>query len=261
MGAAGSARRPFRYLATILHKALADAVDEGLLAVNPASKARPPKPSRSAPTELRFWTPEQLRHFLTSVAGTRLEAAWHLAAMTGMRRGEVLGLRWRDLDLDGATLAVRHTIITVDNKIIESDPKNHMARVIDLDPATVEQLRRHHRRQQADRDEWGSDYQDQDLVFCREDGTPLHPDGFSQSFQKALADAGLPRIRLHDLRHSHASIALAAGVPIKVVSERLGHGSPGFTLRQYVHVMPGAQAEAAARIAAVVLGYSLPEAS
>ena len=251
----GLSAKTVRYLHTILHKALADAVDEGLLGVNPAARARPPRPSKAAPTELRFWTPDQLRVFLFSVAGTRLEAAWHLAAMTGMRRGEVLGLRWADVDLDAGRLTVRHTIVTVAYEVRSSTPKTHQARVVDLDPGTLDQLRAHRARQHRERDEWGPDYEDGDLVFCREDGAPLHPGGFSRSFERAIAGTDLPRIRLHDLRHTHATIALRAGVPVKVISERLGHESPAFTMKQYAHALPGMQAEAAAQIAALVRGH------
>jgi len=95
---------------------------------------------------------------------------------------------------------------------------------------------------------------DLDLVFCREDGSPLHPDTFSQSFERTVAKSDLPRIRLHDLRHTHATIALRAGVPVKVISERLGYESPTFTMKQYAHALPGMQAEAAGRIAEIVLG-------
>ncbi len=250
--AGGLSPKTVRYLHTILHKALGDAVDAGLLRTNPASRARPPRTARVAPTELRFWTPEQLRTFLDSVVGTRLEAAWHLAAMTGMRRGEVLGLRWADVDLDAARLTVRHTIISVAYEIRESTPKTHQARVIDLDPGTVEQLRAHRERQQQEREELGGGYHDQDLVFCRADGTPIHPDTFTKTFTRLVAKTDLPRIRLHDLRHTHVTIALRAGVPVKVMTERLGHTSPAFTLKQYAHALPGMQAEAAAKVAAAV---------
>lgn len=250
----GLSSKTVRYVHQILHKALVDAVDDGLLGHNPADRARPPKPSKVATTELRFWTPGQLRAFLASAAGTRLEAAWHLAAMTGMRRGEVLGLRWADVDLEAARLTVRHTIISIAYEVCESTPKTHQARVVDLDPRTIAQLRSQNLLQGADRDEWGADYQDHDLVFCREDGTPVHPDSFSQSFERAIAQTGLPRIRLHDLRHTHATIALRAGVPIKVIAERLGHASASFTMEQYAHALPGMQAEAAAQIALLVTG-------
>ncbi len=257
-GGGGLSAKTVRYLHTTLHKCLADAVDAGLLGANPAARARPPKPGKATTAELRFWTPEQLRAFLTIVAGTRLEAAWHLAAMTGMRRGEVLGLRWSDVDLDASRLTVRHTMISVAYEVRESTPKSHKARVVDLDRSTVRQLEVHRFRQQAERDEWGVDYQHLDLVFCRENGSPLHPDTFSQSFERTVARSDLPRIRLHDLRHTHATIALRAGVPVKVISERLGHESPAFTMKQYAHALPGMQAEAAGQIADLVLG-SAPE--
>ncbi|MEI7593560.1 MAG: site-specific integrase, partial [Actinomycetes bacterium] len=181
-----------------------------------------------------------------------LEAAWRLAAMTGMRRGEVLGLRWSDLDVDAASLAVRHTIISVAYQVRESKPKTHNARVIDLDARTVELLVAHRDRQRIEKCIEGTNYLDLDLVFCRQNGNPIHPDSFSQRFERSIAKTDLPRIRLHDLRHTHATIALRAKVPVKVISERLGHGSPAFTLAQYAHALPGMQAEAAAQIAALI---------
>ena len=172
--------------------------------------------------------------------------------MTGMRRGEILGLRWGDVELDDQRLAVRHTLLSVAYELRDSTPKSHQARVIDLDPGTVEVLRAHRARQDDEQAAWGPGYHHTDLVFRRVDGSPVHPDSFSQMFLALVRASGLPRIRLHDLRHSHASIALRAGVPVKVISERLGHENPGFTLKQYAHVIPGMQAEAAARIAALV---------
>ena len=251
---AGLSATTVRYMHTTLHKALSDAVDSGLLAFNPADRARPPRPERTGQKELRSWTPVQLRAFLESVAGTRLEAAWHLAAMTGMRRGEVLGLRWADIDFEAGRLAVRHTIITVNYEVQDSTPKSSQARVVDLDPGTIRQLRDHHVRQLLEREEWAAGHGDGDLVFAHEDGTPVHPDVFSQMFGRAVAKTALPRIRLHDLRHTHATIALSAGVPVKVISERLGHQSPAFTMKQYAHALPGMQADAAAQVAALVLG-------
>ncbi len=174
--------------------------------------------------------------------------------MTGMRRGEVLGLRWRDLDLDRARLSVRQALVAVGYEVIDSTPKSHSARVIDLDQETVAQLRAHRARQEAERAEWGADYQDQDLVVAKENGEPIHPHTFSQAFERLIEKAGLRTIRLHDLRHTHATLALKAGVPVKVISERLGHESPAFTLKQYAHVIPGMQAEAAAQVAAMIDG-------
>ncbi|MGH7693265.1 MAG: tyrosine-type recombinase/integrase [Candidatus Dormibacteria bacterium] len=214
-----------RHVHTTLHKVLADSIDAGVLVTNPADQAKPPKPRATSRTEMKFWEPEQLARFLTSVEGTRQQAAWHLAAMTGMRRGEVLGLRWQDVDLDARRLAVRHTLVSVKYQICDSTPKTHQARTIDLDPATVDQLRAHRQRQATERAAWGPGYQESGLVFRREDGSSVHPDLFSQAFEAEVRRSGLPRIRLHDLRHTHATIALRAGAPIKVISERLGHFS------------------------------------
>lgn len=242
------------YIHTIIHKALEDAVDAELIGRNPAERAKPPRPSRNSTPELQSWTAAELGSFLHEVDRLRLGPVWRLAAMTGMRRGEVLGLRWSDIDLNAARLAVRHAVVSVGYDVIESTPKSHHARVIDLDAQTVAALRRHRQRQDDERAEWGADYQDRNLVVTKENGEPIHPHTFSQSFERIIAKAGLRRIRLHDLRHTRASVALQAGVPVKVISERLGHESPAFTLKQYAHVIPGMQAEAAAQVAALIDG-------
>jgi integrase len=257
----GLSAKTVRYVHTTLHKVLADAVDADLIARNPADRAKPPRPERIAAKELNCWHAGELKTFLDHVRETRWYAAWHLAAMTGMRRGEVLGLRWSDLHLERACISIRHTIVSVGYAVQESTPKTHQARVVDLDPETLEQLRAHRARQEAERAEWGAGYKDHGLVFCRENGTPIHPDSFSQRFELEVRHSGLRRIRIHDLRHTHATIALQAGVPVKVISERLGHESPAFTMKQYAHVLPGMQAEAAARIAEAIAASDTARAS
>lgn len=258
--AAGSeARKPLSpktisYIHSTLHKVLADAVDAGLLGKNVAAGAKPPRPARRATGGISAWETEELGSFLVQVRSTRLGAIWRLSAMTGMRRGEVLGLRWSDIDLDRSRLSVRQALVAVGYEVVHSTPKSHCARVIDLDAETVEQLRGHRRRQEAERAEWGDDYKGQELVVAKENGEPIHPHTFSQAFERLIEKAGLRTIRLHDLRHTHATLALKAGVPVKVISERLGHESPAFTLKQYAHVIPGMQAEAAAQIASLVDG-------
>ncbi len=202
-GPGGLSPKTVHYIHTMVHKALADAVDAGLIAANAAARAKAPRPRSAAPKELLFWTPEQLRSFLDLVAGQRLEAAWNVSAMTGMRRGEVLGLRWADLDLNSSRIHVRQALVSVAYKLIVSTPKNHLARVIDLDPATVDQIRIHRQRQLAEKEEWGDDYLDGDLVFCKENGEPIHPQTLSQAFERLVDKSDLPRIRMHgyaDLR-------------------------------------------------------------
>ncbi len=249
----GLSPKTVRYVHAILHKVLADAMDAGLVGINMAERAKPPRPRSTRPNEISFWEPHQLRAFLELVRDHRLEAAWHLAAMTGMRRGEVLGLRWKDIDFDNARISVRQALVSVGYQVITSSPKSHQARVIDLDQRTMNELQANQQRQSQERKEWGADYQERGLVFCREDGSPIHPHSLSQTFERLVSKSGLPRIRLHDLRHTHATIAIKAGVPVKVISERLGHETPAFTLKQYAHVIPGMQAEAAQSIARFVL--------
>ena len=248
----GLSAKTVRYIHTIIRKALSDAADTGLIGANVADRAKPPRPASRASTQISTWTPSQLGGFLESVRGDRLEAAWRLASMTGMRRGEVLGVRWQDLDLDTARLSVRQAVVSVAYRITISTPKSHQARVIDLDAVTCGLLQAHRGAQQDEREAAGKDYQDNDLVFCRHDGTHIHPDSFSAEFKRLVLASRQPKIRLHDLRHTHATIALRAGVPVKVIAERLGHEDPAFTMKQYAHVIPGMQADAARLIASTV---------
>jgi integrase len=243
-----------RYVHAIVHKALADAVDDGLLVTNPAERAKAPKPGRSSNRELRFWEPHQLARFLGHVRGAPFEPLWHLAAFTGMRRGELCGLRWSDIDFPHKRLSVRRSLVSVAYRIVETTPKTHQARVIDLDERTMKVLDAHRSNSDLAARAKGHVLQETDRVFCRPDGEVLHPETVSAQFQTALTQAALPRIRLHDLRHTHATLAIRAGVAPKVISERLGHHTPAFTMHQYAHVLPGMQAEAAIRIADLVVG-------
>jgi integrase len=249
---AGLSAKTVSNIHSAVHKALADAVDAQLIRRNPATGAKPPRPKTQGNCEIRSWTPSQLKGFLSSVEGHRLATAWLLAAMTGMRRGEVLGTRWQDIDVKERTISVRRALIAVGYDVQVSTPKGGRPRLVDLAPSTVARLEAHRQQQLSEKRRWGREYNDQDLVFCLEDGSPVHPHAFSSAFQKAVRDSGRPRIRLHDLRHTHATIALRAGIPIKVIAERLGHADPAFTMKQYAHVIPGMQAEAAQIFAEIV---------
>ena len=227
-----------------LHRALRDAVRWSLIERNPAHSADPPKELAQS-REMRSWTAAELRSFLASVRTDALYPLWLLLATTGMRRGEALGLRWGDIDVFGGTLSIRQTIISIGGRIEESTPKSARSRrVVALDECTVAVLARH--RTSA------AHSARSDLVFCRRDGSPLPPTGISKRFVSLALRAGLPRIRLHDLRHTHATLALQAGVHPKVVSERLGHSTVALTLDVYSHAIKSLQEEAAARVARLV---------
>jgi len=249
----GLAPKTVRNLHTTLHKALKDAVRKNLVVRNVADAADPPRLRRPGEVEMKTWTPEQLRAFLEGIGGHRLAAGFLLAATTGMRRGEVLGLRWRDIDFGARRLKINQTVLNVAYKITIGEPKTARSRrTVALDPETVRVLLEHRRRQAAEREEVGEAYVDQDLVFPREDGQPTHPDLFSQTFQRTLKRLGLPRIRLHDLRHTHATMGLAAGVPVKIMSTRLGHATAAFTQDVYVHSLPHMEDAAADQIADLI---------
>jgi len=246
-----------RNIHVILHTALRDAVRWNYVPKNAAQFADPP---RQEEVEFTTWTPEELNHFLLFAQDHWLATAWFLAASTGMRRGEVLGLRWQDTDLDRKRLGVRKTIISVDYKIESSEPKTKRGkRSIALDSETIERLKEHRASQDQLKLTMREVYTDEGLVFCRGDGLPIHPDRFTQMFDKLVKESGLPRIRLHDLRHTHATIALEAGIHPKVVSDRIGHATTAFTMDIYSHSVPAMEAEAAETIASLVRGH--PEAA
>jgi integrase len=203
----------------------------------------------------RTWSARQLDEFLTHVATDRLSAAWRVAAMTGIRRGELLGLAWQAVDLETGRLAITRTLIEGKGAPRFSEPKTKRGRrSVALDAETIDALREHREHQLDERLAWGPAYQVHELVFCREDGTAIWPRTFSRSFDHHVRDAGLPKIRLHDLRHTHATLALEAGVHPKVVQERLGHATIAITLDTYSHAIPALQEDAAAKIAALLSG-------
>ena len=240
-----------RYVHTTLRRALRDAVADGLVVRNVAAQARPPRARR---VEMHTWTAAEVGAFLASVREDRLYAAWLLLATLGLRRGELLGLRWPDVDLTSGRIAIRNTLVMVDGKPAMAEPKTAKGRrSLTLAPQVLEAVRVHRAHQAAERLSWGADYTDSGLVVTTEDGRPMHPESLSSLFVRQAKRAGLSPIRLHDLRHSVASILLAKGVHPKVVSEQLGHATIALTLDTYSHVIPSLQQEAAGVIAAAVL--------
>jgi integrase len=239
----------------LIHRALEDAVDQQLVPRN-VSALRSARPAKVPRVERRVWTPEELRRFLDATATHRLGALWLLDCTTGLRRSELLGLPWRAVDLDKGEFAVLQRIIIVNSKpqIQPGTKTPKSARRIALDPITVAALKAHRARQGGDRLAWGPAWQDHDLVFCREDGTPLRPMYATRQFAKLAKEAGLPPLTLHGLRHSYATAALAAGEPLKVISERIGHANIAITSDLYQHVLPSMDRQTADAVAGLILG-------
>lgn len=243
----GLAPKTVRNVHIALRRSLADAHRFGLVPRNVATLVKPPVPVRA---ELSTWTAGEVRRFLDAVADDRLMPAYRLLASTGMRRGEALGLRWSDVDLSEARLVVNRSLTAVDEALVWSPPKTSRSRrSLSLDPETVAILRAHRTRQAEEKLAAGPAWVDQDLVFCNELGRPLHPNRFTRAFAAAVRRSGARPIRLHDLRHTWATLALQASVHPKVVSERLGHATTSITLDIYSHVQPELDAQAATTVA------------
>ena len=221
--------------------------------VAPLANAPSLTTARSHGPEMRVWSPDELSHFLEAIEGDRNEALFRFMAMTGARRSEAAGLRWSDLDLARSRATIMQAATVVDGDEVLGAPKSRRSRrVLDLDTDTVAILRRHKVERAETYLRLGISATAGDRVFANDIGGPLRPNSVGQAFRRLASAHGLPEIRLHDLVHTHATHLLAAGVNVKVVSERLGHASVSFTLDTYAHVMPGQQADAAAAAAALL---------
>ena len=232
----------------LLHKALSDAVRWGLVARNVADAADPPRVPHQ---ERGAWSAVELRAFLEATSEDRLAAMWLLFTTTGMRRSELLGVAWRAVDLEATSgrLAIVQTVVVLEQRpVIVAEAKTATSRrQLALDPFTTAALKAYRVQQLQERLAWGPAWTDTGLVFTREDGQVLHPERVSKRFTRLVRDAGLSPITLHGLRHSYATAALAAGQPLKVVSERLGHASTSITANLYQHVLPSMDERTAKR--------------
>ena len=229
-----------RHLYTILHKALKDAVRLKRLAINVCDTVTPPRLTRH---EMQSLTSEEAQRLLEAARGHRLESLLTLALATGMRLGEILALCWTDIDFEGRTLQVRHTVDYIKGfGITESEPKTKSSRrTIMLPQFVVNVLKQHRIDQLGERLKAGVDWQEQGLVFPTSRGTYFHRSNLYPQFKRILKGANLPDMRFHDLRHSAATILLSMGVPAKVVQEILGHSNIATTLGVYGHVFPAMQ--------------------
>jgi integrase len=240
---AGLSRTTVNTLHAMLHKALKDALRWNLVARNVCDAVSPPRRERH---EIKPFTAEQAQQFISAAQGHPLEALFVLAVSTGMRRGEVLAVKWQDIDLSSGTLQVRRIFTrTKGNRYIEAEPKTEKSRRSIVLPALVVDLLSQHKIKQLQvKQEAGEEWQEHDLVFSTSLGTPLNPSKVVDRFKFLLKKAGLPNIRFHDLRHSAATILLKMGIHPKVVQELLGHNQISMTMDIYSHVMPTMHKEA-----------------
>ena len=259
---AGLNPRTVRYVHSILHAAMKDAMRWNRVARNVADAATPPPVGSTRRGQRTTWTAEQLAEFLGFVADNRYLAPWIFVATTGCRRGECLGLRWADVDLDRATAVISRQVTSIDHVVVVKElPKTKRGHMVALDSNTVAMLRRWRAQQNEERLLVGPGYLDGGYVFSRPDGSVYDPDRFSREFLRkqeqydgAGAGGALPRLTLHGLRHTWATLALHEGIDIKVVSDRLNHSSTFVTREIYTHVTPPMQSDAAGRVAARIFG-------
>ena len=254
-----------------LRAALNAAIRRGLIGENPASRAELPRARRPravvwTPARVEHWqrtaerpavavwTATQTAQFLHAIAGHRLYAAYHLIALRGLRRGEAAGLRWCDVDLGGKTAVISQQLQQYDGHLAVCPPKTpRSVRTIALDHTTVAALRAHHDRQRAEAASFGPGYRASGYVFTNLNGDPMAPDRLTRTFTALAAQAGLPPVRLHDLRHGAPTLALAAGADLRTVQDMLGHCSIVLTADTYISVLPEVAHAAAEKVAALVL--------
>jgi integrase len=241
---AGLSPRSVQYVHVTLHKALKQAVRDGLVPRNATEAVKPPQVRRE---EIRPLTPEQVRMLFGAAKGDRLEALYVMAVTTGLRQGELLGLKWDDVEVEAGTLQVRRTLTTAKGGPVLSAPKTKASRrTVKLSQTALEALRSHLERQLDEIDRVGSLWCENGLIFASEVGEPLdRRDITTHRFKPLLRRSGLPKIRFHDLRHTCATLLLSKNVNPKVVSEMLGHASIAITLDTYSHVLPNMQESAA----------------
>ncbi|EWT05052.1 integrase [Intrasporangium chromatireducens Q5-1] len=230
--------RTVEFARAVLRRAMQDAVLDRIIEVNPVVGTKRPTVVKPKHTT---WTGAQLQAFLGGLIETdRWASLWTLAAATGMRRGELMALKWARVDLEAGVVHVEQSVTQIGQERHYVTPKNHERRSVTIDPRTVATLKAWRKAQLAERLAWGAAYRgDEGLVFTWEDGRPVLPDFVTKAFGSLTAGVdGVPRIKLHELRHTHATILLRDGVPVHVVAKRLGHKDPSVTLNVYADAIP-----------------------
>jgi integrase len=240
----------------MLRRAWEDFTAWGWAKRNLVRDAHPPYVPRKG---RKIWSVAELRTFLERARQDRFFALWVLEATSGMRRSELAGTRIDGLDFEAGTLRLQGTRVVVDGQVVESDGKTENAqRVVVLDPLTLTLLRSHVEMLNGERAELGSSYDDSGLLFAWEDGRPVHPDTITSRFRKIVESAGLPKINLHDVRHSYATAGRDVKIDWKALSERIGHSDVAFTMRQYVQTDLEVQRQVATTLAELITGGIVP---
>lgn len=253
---AGLAPKTVKNVHRMLHRAFSDAVAWRYLDFNPAAHASLPRQRRTGKRRKgATWTPDELTSWLKVATKDRDAALWVLAATTGMRRSGLAGVQRDRLDLAAETLAVEDTRVVVAGQAQGSDGKSESGwRTVSLDPLTARYLRRHLDMLDGERAAFGRDYQAGEHLCCHPDGRPVHPETITRRFNRLVDRAEVPRIRLHDVRHTYATLSLDAGIDPKIVSDRIGHANMAYTLAIYTHPSTGRDRVAAGTVAGVIFG-------
>jgi len=238
--------RSVRYLHMIIHACLEQARREGKIMINPADMARPPKDKKK---EIQYLDTEGVAKFLAAARESRHFPAYFLELATGLRRGELLGLRWKDVDLKAGTVTVNQGLVRTKQGLVFQEPKTPLAnRTINIPPEIVNELKFHRRRQMTEIENAGEAWENNGLVFCNELGHPLCPRGFTRNFERVLKRAGIENVNFHGLRHTYAVMSLQEGVDIKTTQENMGHHKAAFTLDVYSGVTSKMKKEATDKI-------------
>ncbi len=244
-------------LHTALHSAFSYAAKTGIITRNPANATIPPS---APPKEMQILTENQVSQMFITAKGHRWEALYYLAVTSGMRQMELLGLKWTDLDWMRRTIKIERQLVrpNAENRVEFTSPKTKFGRrTIDLGSNSMEMLRKHYDRQLGEHKKAGEKWKEYGLIFTNSFGGPIHYRNLLRNYKALLRDAGLPKIRFHDLRHTAASLMLNHNVPVIVVSRRLGHARPSITLDIYGHLIPSMQTAAAQLIDELVTPIEL----
>jgi integrase len=244
-GKGGLSPRTVTHMHRVLKQALSQAVKWELLSRNPADAVDPPKVERNL---MQTYDLDQTAALIDAMRGTRLLIPTMLAVLCGLRRGEVVALKWRNVDLARGRLSVVESAEQVGTQVRYKPPKNGKGRTLAMSARLIEALRAHRAQQAEELLKIGIQLSNEVFVVAQMDGSPIQPDTLTQDWNRKIERTSLPAYRFHDLRHAHATHMLANGIHPKVASERLGHSKVGITLDLYSHVLPGMQEDAAERI-------------